>query len=85
MKSDLHEPAVILYFLTSCVTIMSDMKASCQEFEVTVHTSPEPTCGTFSCLWLNLIGSQGETPPIIVNEGDNHLLPGSVSFLMFPV
>ncbi|XP_038564779.1 polyunsaturated fatty acid lipoxygenase ALOX15B isoform X2 [Micropterus salmoides] len=56
---------------------MSDMKASCQEFEVTVHTSPGTTCGTFSRLWLSLIGSQGETPPISVNEGDSHLLPGS--------
>ncbi|XP_030294877.1 arachidonate 15-lipoxygenase B [Sparus aurata] len=52
--------------------------ASCQEFEVTVHTSPGPTCGTYNRLWLNLIGSQGETPPISVNEGDHHLLPGSV-------
>ncbi|KAI4791212.1 hypothetical protein KUCAC02_034141 [Chaenocephalus aceratus] len=51
--------------------------ASCQEFEVTVHTSPGLTCGTFSRLWLNLIGSEGETPPIVVNGGDRHLLPGS--------
>ncbi|XP_054482503.1 hydroperoxide isomerase ALOXE3 [Anoplopoma fimbria] len=51
--------------------------ASCQEFEVTVHTSPGPTCGTFNRLWLNLIGSQGETPPISLSEGDHHLLPGS--------
>lgn len=57
--------------------------ASCQEFEVTVHTSPGPTCGTYNRLWLNLIGSQGETPPISVNEGDHHLLPGSVSFIRF--
>ncbi|KAM7373859.1 hypothetical protein PAMP_006549 [Pampus punctatissimus] len=54
-----------------------DMMASCQEFEVTVYTSAGPTCGTFSRLWLNLIGSQGETLPISVNEGDLHLLPGS--------
>ncbi|XP_068436968.1 polyunsaturated fatty acid lipoxygenase ALOX15B [Clinocottus analis] len=47
------------------------------EFEVTVHTSPGPTCGTFNRLWLSLIGSQGETPPISVSEGDHHLLPGS--------
>ncbi|XP_040006283.1 hydroperoxide isomerase ALOXE3 isoform X2 [Xiphias gladius] len=53
------------------------MMTSCQEFEVTVHTSPGPTCGTFSRLWLNLIGSRGETPPISVNDGDHHLLPGS--------
>ncbi|XP_036974766.1 polyunsaturated fatty acid lipoxygenase ALOX15B isoform X1 [Acanthopagrus latus] len=52
--------------------------ASCQEFEVTVHTSPGPTCGTYNHLSLNLIGSQGETPPISVNEDDHHLLPGSV-------
>nr|XP_020442878.1 arachidonate 15-lipoxygenase B-like [Monopterus albus] len=56
---------------------MSDMMASCQEFEVTVHTSPGPTCGTFNRLWLNLIGSQGETPPSSVNMGDHRLLPGS--------
>nr|XP_024655757.1 hydroperoxide isomerase ALOXE3 [Maylandia zebra] len=52
--------------------------ASCQEFEVTVHTSPGPTCGTFSHLWLSLIGSEGETPPIRVTDGNSHLLPGSV-------
>ncbi|KAF3705496.1 Arachidonate 15-lipoxygenase B [Channa argus] len=56
---------------------MSNMTASCQEFEVTVHTSPGPTCGTFNRLWLNLIGSEGETPPIVVNEDDRHLLSGS--------
>ncbi|KAK9537042.1 hypothetical protein VZT92_006780 [Zoarces viviparus] len=56
---------------------MSDMMSSWEEFEVTVHTSPGHTCGTFSRLWLNLIGSQGETPPISVSEGDHHLLPGS--------
>ncbi|KAF1378100.1 hypothetical protein PFLUV_G00186430 [Perca fluviatilis] len=55
---------------------MADTMASCREFEVCVHTSPGLTCGTFSRLWLNLIGSQGETPPISVREGE-HLLPGS--------
>uniref|UniRef100_A0A3B3Y116 Lipoxygenase domain-containing protein n=1 Tax=Poecilia mexicana TaxID=48701 RepID=A0A3B3Y116_9TELE len=49
----------------------------CQEFEVMVHTSPGPTCGTFNRLRLSLIGSQGETPPVTVNDG-HHLLPGSV-------
>ncbi|TNN75964.1 Hydroperoxide isomerase ALOXE3 [Liparis tanakae] len=63
--------------LTSCLTSCLTAMASCHEFEVTVHTSPGPTCGTFSRLWLNLIGSQGETPPISVCEGDHHLLPGS--------
>ncbi len=72
-----HEPAVFPHQLRS---ILSAMMASCQEFEVTVHTSPGPTCGTFNRLLLTLIGSQGETLPIIVNEGDHHLLPGSVSF-----
>lgn len=52
----------------------------CQEFEVTVHTSPGPTCGTYSHLYLSLIGSQGETPPIAVNN-DHPLLPGAVSFI----
>ncbi|XP_072231344.1 hydroperoxide isomerase ALOXE3 [Leuresthes tenuis] len=56
---------------------MSDMTASCEQFEVTVHTSPGPTCGTFSLLWLSLIGSEGETPPSSLNP-DQHLLPGSV-------
>ncbi|XP_059207913.1 hydroperoxide isomerase ALOXE3 [Centropristis striata] len=53
------------------------MTTSCQEFEVAVHTSPGLTCGSSSRLWLNLIGSQGETPPISVNEGERQLLPGS--------
>ncbi|KAF0022816.1 hypothetical protein F2P81_024797 [Scophthalmus maximus] len=48
-----------------------------QVFEVTVHTSPGPTSGTFNRLWLNLIGSQGETPPLRVNQGKHHLLAGS--------
>ncbi|KAG7515431.1 hydroperoxide isomerase ALOXE3-like [Solea senegalensis] len=51
--------------------------ASREKFEVSVHTSPGPTSGTFSHLWLSLIGSQGETPPTRVNEGECHLLPGS--------
>uniref|UniRef100_A0A3Q4MYG0 Zgc:152891 n=1 Tax=Neolamprologus brichardi TaxID=32507 RepID=A0A3Q4MYG0_NEOBR len=44
----------------------------------TVHTSPGPTCGTFSHLWLSLIGSEGETPPIRVTDGNSHLLPGLI-------
>ncbi|KAM3869033.1 polyunsaturated fatty acid lipoxygenase ALOX15B [Diretmus argenteus] len=51
---------------------------SLQEFEVTIHTSAAPSSGTFSYLRLNLIGSQGETAPITVNEADQHLLPGSL-------
>ncbi|XP_015227315.1 PREDICTED: hydroperoxide isomerase ALOXE3-like [Cyprinodon variegatus] len=54
---------------------------SCQEFEVTVYTSPGPTCGTYSRLYLSLIGSQVETPPIIVNN-DHHLLPGSTCLVL---
>lgn len=53
--------------------------ASCQEFEVTVHTSPGPTCGTFNRLRLSVIGSQGETPPTTVTKGNTELLCGSVS------
>lgn len=61
------------------------MMASTQEFEVTIHTSPYPTSGTFSRLWLSLIGSRGETPPIMVNEGERHLLSASVSvFVLHP-
>ncbi|XP_069001797.1 hydroperoxide isomerase ALOXE3 [Embiotoca jacksoni] len=56
---------------------MSNTTTSCQEFEVTIHTSPGSTCGTFSRLWLTLIGSESETPPISMNEGDRRLLPGS--------
>ncbi|XP_029029793.1 polyunsaturated fatty acid lipoxygenase ALOX15B isoform X2 [Betta splendens] len=69
---------VAVLFLGSCVSITSNTMASGQEFEVTVHTSPGPTCGTFNRLWLSLIGSQGETPPVEVNEGEHHLLSGSV-------
>ncbi|XP_024117012.1 polyunsaturated fatty acid lipoxygenase ALOX15B [Oryzias melastigma] len=47
---------------------MPDSTTACQEFEVAVYTSPGPTCGTFSRVWLSLIGSQGETPPISVND-----------------
>ncbi|XP_078143017.1 polyunsaturated fatty acid lipoxygenase ALOX15B [Centroberyx gerrardi] len=54
------------------------MGSSCQEFQVAVRTSPGPASGTYGHLRLNLIGSQGETPPITVNEADRHLLPGSV-------
>ncbi|XP_035480330.2 polyunsaturated fatty acid lipoxygenase ALOX15B isoform X3 [Scophthalmus maximus] len=54
-----------------------DTMAPGQVFEVTVHTSPGPTSGTFNRLWLNLIGSQGETPPLRVNQGKHHLLAGS--------
>ncbi|XP_075994012.1 polyunsaturated fatty acid lipoxygenase ALOX15B [Genypterus blacodes] len=54
---------------------MCNMETSCQEFEVTVHTSPGLTCGTYSHLSLSLIGSQAETPPITVSDAD--LLPGS--------
>lgn len=54
---------------------LSGMMDSCLRFEVKIHTSPGPNCGTFNHLWLNLIGSQGETPPVCMNE---HLLPGSV-------
>ncbi|XP_034033485.1 arachidonate 15-lipoxygenase B [Thalassophryne amazonica] len=50
---------------------------SSQVFEVTVHTSPGPTCGTYSRLWLSLIGSQAETPPTSVTEANQYLLPGS--------
>lgn len=56
---------------------------SCPVFEVAVHTSPGPNSGTFSRLWLSLIGSQGETPPIRVND-QQHLLPGSVSASELP-
>ncbi|XP_028277858.1 arachidonate 15-lipoxygenase B [Parambassis ranga] len=48
-----------------------------QEFEVTVHTSAGATCGTFCRLWLSLIGSEGETASVLVNDGDRRLLPGS--------
>ncbi|KAM3601904.1 uncharacterized protein V6R79_020922 [Siganus canaliculatus] len=54
------------------------------QFEVTVHTSPGPTCGTFNVLRLSLIGSQGETPSICVNEGGRHLLPGSTCRVLVP-
>ncbi|TMS14027.1 Arachidonate 15-lipoxygenase B [Larimichthys crocea] len=68
-------PGISIFY---SVTIISNIMASCEEFEVTVHTSPGPTCGTFNRLWLTLIGLQGETPPITVNKGDHHLLPGSM-------
>ncbi|XP_075888149.1 polyunsaturated fatty acid lipoxygenase ALOX15B isoform X2 [Nelusetta ayraudi] len=52
----------------------SGLMDSALGFEVKVHTSSGPKCGTFNSLWLKLIGSDGETPPVYVNE---HLVPGS--------
>ncbi|KAM4547140.1 polyunsaturated fatty acid lipoxygenase ALOX15B [Fundulus diaphanus] len=54
---------------------------SCQEFEVTVHTSPGATCGTYGRLYLSLIGSQGQTPPVTVND-KHHLLAGSTCLVL---
>ncbi|XP_007540983.2 arachidonate 15-lipoxygenase B [Poecilia formosa] len=61
--------------------LMNCRMGFCQEFEVMVHTSPGPTCGTFNRLRLSLIGSQGETPPVTVNDG-HHLLPGSTCLVL---
>lgn len=57
----------------------SGLMDSALGFEVKVHTSSGPKCGTFNSLWLKLIGSDGETPPVYVNE---HLVPGSVCILL---
>uniref|UniRef100_A0A3B4A8H3 Lipoxygenase domain-containing protein n=1 Tax=Periophthalmus magnuspinnatus TaxID=409849 RepID=A0A3B4A8H3_9GOBI len=51
---------------------------------VSVWTSPGPTCGSFSRLWVSLIGSEGETPPTCVTHGDQRLLPGSVCSVVVP-
>lgn len=57
----------------------SGLMDSALGFEVKVHTSPGPKCGTFNYLWLKLIGSEGETLPVYVDE---HLVPGSVCILL---
>lgn len=80
MRAAAHEAGAADLCPQQLGPIMSDTTASCQEFEVTVRTSAGPTCGTFSHLWLTLIGSQGETRPVCVTEGNSPLLPGSVSF-----
>lgn len=55
------------------------------EYHVTVQTSPGPTCGSFSRLWLSLIGSEGETPPTIITHGNQRLLPGTSCSAQVPV
>lgn len=57
----------------------SGLMDSALGFEVKVHTSSGPKCGTFNSLWLKLIGSDEETLPVYVNE---HLVPGSVCILL---
>lgn len=57
---------------------MATLMDSACGFEVKLYTSPGPKCGTFNSLWLNLIGSNGETSPVSMNE---HLVPGSVCAL----
>lgn len=57
---------------------MSASMDSARGFEVKLYTSAGPKCGTFNSLWLNLIGSEGETIPVSMNE---HLVPGSVCVL----
>ncbi|CAB1323240.1 unnamed protein product, partial [Coregonus sp. 'balchen'] len=42
-----------------CVCVCPSVMASAmEEFQVTVHTLPAPTSGTYSILWLTLIGSE---------------------------
>ncbi|KAM9332764.1 polyunsaturated fatty acid lipoxygenase ALOX15B [Pholidichthys leucotaenia] len=53
------------------------MAFSPQEFEVSVCTSSAKFSGTFSRLWVTLIGSEGETTPVSPNNGEE-LLPLSV-------
>lgn len=73
---------VFFFFLHSIIRLLMDQSSglmdSALEFEVKLHTSPGPKCGTFNSLWLKLIGSEQETLPVNVNE---HLVPGSVSIL----
>uniref|UniRef100_A0AAV2K366 Arachidonate 15-lipoxygenase B-like n=1 Tax=Knipowitschia caucasica TaxID=637954 RepID=A0AAV2K366_KNICA len=47
-------------------------------YQVSVWTSPGLSCGSFSHLWLSLIGSEGETPPTCLTSGTQHLISGSV-------
>ncbi|XP_072317865.1 hydroperoxide isomerase ALOXE3 [Eucyclogobius newberryi] len=54
-------------------------------YQVSVWTSPGLTCGSFSHLWLSLIGSEGETPPICVTHGNQRLLPGNSCSVAVPV
>ncbi|XP_046899131.1 polyunsaturated fatty acid lipoxygenase ALOX15B [Hypomesus transpacificus] len=54
------------------------MASPMEEFQVSIHTSPGLTSGTYSNLWIALIGSEGETLPLSISLADQHLLPGSV-------
>ena len=56
------------------------MASPMEEFQVSIHTSPGLTSGTYSNLGIALIGSEGEPLPLSISLADQHLLPGSVSF-----
>ncbi|XP_036444035.1 hydroperoxide isomerase ALOXE3 [Colossoma macropomum] len=46
-------------------------------FHVTIRTSPGPLAGSYNTLWVSLIGSQCECPPVRVVPDGQCLLPGS--------
>ncbi len=44
-------------------------------FHVTIRTSASPLSGTYGRVWISLIGTLCESPPVRV---EHYLLPGSV-------
>ncbi|XP_072518118.1 polyunsaturated fatty acid lipoxygenase ALOX15B [Salminus brasiliensis] len=48
-----------------------------EEFHVTVQTSPGSLTGTYNTLWISLVGSQCDCPPVKVIPDGQCLLPGS--------
>ncbi|XP_057216414.1 polyunsaturated fatty acid lipoxygenase ALOX8-like isoform X2 [Triplophysa rosa] len=53
------------------------MMSQMDEFHVTIRTSALPLSGTYGSVWISLVGTLCETPPVKVNPEQHRLLPGS--------
>nr|XP_055037126.1 hydroperoxide isomerase ALOXE3 [Misgurnus anguillicaudatus] len=53
------------------------MMSQMDGFHVTIRTSATPLSGTYGIVWISLIGTHCETPPVSVNPDQHRLLPGS--------
>ncbi|XP_057217067.1 hydroperoxide isomerase ALOXE3-like [Triplophysa rosa] len=53
------------------------MMSQMDEFHMTIRTSTLPHSGTYGSVWISLVGTLCETPPVKVNPEQHRLLPGS--------
>ncbi|XP_056594663.1 polyunsaturated fatty acid lipoxygenase ALOX8-like [Triplophysa dalaica] len=54
------------------------MMSQMDKFHVTIRTSILPLSGTYGSVWISLVGTLCETPPVKVNPEQHRLLPSSV-------